>query len=74
MGEEKIRKIRELYDSFGPDGKDMPWEDFLSEFTGLTSPAKMQEELASIMQQKQTGISNKLRIDAALRPDLGGII
>ena len=63
---EKIRKIRELYDSFGPDGKDMTWPDFLREFTGLTSPAQMQEELASIMQQKQLGRSVKAKIDKAI--------
>lgn len=69
---EKIRKIRELYDSF--EYKDMSWEDFLSEFTGLTSSAKMQGDLAGIMQQKQTGRSNQVRIDEAISSNSNNIL
>ncbi|HDY69122.1 MAG TPA: hypothetical protein ENH85_15205 [Candidatus Scalindua sp.] len=70
---EKIRKIRELYDSFGPDGKDMTWPDFLREFTGLTSPSQMQNDLAGIMSQKQLGRSTKARINEAISRNNSGI-
>ncbi len=63
---EKIRKIRELYDSFGPDGQDMTWEAFLAEFIDLSGPARLQRDLASIMQQKQLGRSTKVKIDKVI--------
>ena len=60
-GPGKVQRIRVLYDSF--EKKDMPFEDFLKEFTGASDPKKIQDDLELIQREKyvRTEIDNALK-------------
>ena len=59
-----VQKIRELYDSF--ENKDMSWPEFLAEFTAVTSPARMQSDLAKVMSARCLEQSTRTKIDEAI--------
>ena len=62
--EERIRSIRDIYDSFD-EPRNMSWPEFLKEYMEATKPATM-NELMDIELQKSRGRTEKLRIDRGI--------
>ncbi len=67
LKQKKLAELRRIYNNF--EVKDMTFEQFCKEFTAMTDPTKIQEDLASMSLQVATRRSNKIRIDRALRLD-----
>lgn len=59
-------EIRQAYNQFPPEGRDLLFEDFKKAIKDLTDPVKIQQDLAEIEMQKAIFNTNKIRIDKTL--------
>ena len=57
MDEAKIIRIRKIYDKF--EVKDLSFDDFLKEFTALTSPIS-QQEILDLQMEKAEADSHRI--------------
>lgn len=62
-------QIRQRYNSFTPEQRDMPFHEFKKQIKALTDPVKMREDLADIQMQKAVFRTNKIRVDRAMKND-----
>jgi hypothetical protein len=60
-------QIRQAYNEFPPEARDMPYSEFRKEILALTDPAKIRRDLAAIQAQKARGRSTRLRIDRGMK-------
>lgn len=51
-----VQRLRKLYNSFPPEGKDMSFEDFCKEYTIVTNPPTPQELMAAQLAKAKTNI------------------
>jgi len=72
MDNEKIKRIRAIYDGF--EKKDLPWSEFLKEYLTLTSPFNMRRDLKEIVSREQLGRSTKAKIDEVVSNHNRGVL
>ena len=56
-------EIRQKYNSFTPEQRNMSFPEFKKQIKDLTNPTKMQQDLGDIQLQKAIFRTNKIRID-----------
>jgi len=58
--------IRAIWNSFGPEGQDMPFAEFRKQLIDLCNPKKMMDDLSDMQLRKARERLNRMRIKKVL--------
>ena len=64
--EETVKNLKIIWDSFGPEGQNLTWPEFMNQMLELQDPKKMFSDLDDMQLAKARERMNRMRIEKAI--------